>query len=995
MLMRQESIQRFLWGTSILNSYISFNSQLNYHDINIFSENFMRDMLNILYGHKLINQNLKNFNAPAFDLISREERLLIQVTVSDTPEKIKDTLRGLENLINKRDNLLKRLQELDAHRESLNPDSLAKTTQNRVSIEKQIAQIPDLTGYTIKFVILTRDTSKQKNYQGTYKNGYDTPNAILFDPEHDILDLSSFIQAVNNLDDDKLQKLNSFMEKNANLFIQRLVFPEPKDNIDTVIDEYANNFEGPLFRHAYVPNTKVRLCNLYVDPIYNTSDEKPSRDIVSLCSQFLWQDDSLRMLYIDGDAAIGKTSLISWLCYHYRNISQEAPIDSIGKAIFMGSKLVCIRLRELDFTSKMKDPIYPILSYLGIKSIVDFRRDYSDAVIILDGIDEISMIDNSISSAFIANFLLTVRKYFRENKLIVTGRPYFFDVDELRAETFKIKHVNLGHFGHEMREEWIKKYELCGEVIPPKTKQYILSLDSATAEGVADTPLALYLLASCEVREELQGNRWALYHEIFKNAIMKTEYNENFTYGTAHPAYQNLDVIYGIVCGISFRMFQNSKEERYYISSQELDQIIQSTEPHTVSPKWIRQCCVLCAYWKSNSNAGALQFYHNDIRDFFFSEYLYNVLIAYIGAPEGAPPASFVASLCAIFQYGYIFGTTWAQTFEFLYLRLKYEAEKASSGTPDYLPAGGFSKIFLKLFTSRELYGFLFDDFTYTGIRRVLINSTLLLRLIYQTWIDKDPEHNRLSFWENEKDCSLLNSSHIFLDWHDMFKQAVRIAPDSVISVGSSMDLSNLELRNLPFDGTIFNRSLFQNTDFAGSNLKKSSFDNTVLKDVDFSNCDLQHTSFRFATLINVNFTGAKLSGIDFSFADIQNCHWDGTIFSGCSFVCTKFRNCTLTNTQYPQVKLEDNASFDSPLNQTTFSDCSLFQASFSKATLIRASFSNCDLTESCFYDARLDHVTFCGGTLKQMDFAHATFAATDLTPLDISCNLSHTRYSH
>jgi len=43
MLMRQELIQRFLWGTSILNSCISFNNQLNYHDINIFSKNFMRD----------------------------------------------------------------------------------------------------------------------------------------------------------------------------------------------------------------------------------------------------------------------------------------------------------------------------------------------------------------------------------------------------------------------------------------------------------------------------------------------------------------------------------------------------------------------------------------------------------------------------------------------------------------------------------------------------------------------------------------------------------------------------------------------------------------------------------------------------------------------------------------------------------------------------------------------------------------------------------------
>lgn len=1009
MLMRQELIQRFLWGISILNSYISFNSQLNYHDINIFSENFMRDMLNILYGHKLINRNFEIDNARAFDLVSREEQLLIQVTSSNTPEKIKKTFRGLEKIISKRYNLLKHLQDIDTRIRSLKSnlelESLEKATQDRASMEEQIAQLPDLTGYTIKFVILTRDASVQKNYQGARKTGYDHPDDILFDVGQDILDLSDLIRMVNNLDDHRLQELDSLMEQNANLFIRRPVPPDPKDNINTVIDEYANNFESPLFRHTYVSNTKVRLCSLYVAPAYCEADGEPSRDIISLFSQFLWQDDSLRMLYIDGDAAIGKTSLISWLCYYYRNISQEDSTDSIGKAIFMGNKLICVRLRELDFASKAKDPIYPILSYLGIKSIADFRRDYSDAVVIFDGIDEISMIDNSLSSAFIARFLLTVRKYFKRNKLIVTGRPHFFDVNELCAGTFKIKHINLQHFDCEMRSEWIRKYELCGEIISPKTKQYILSLDTTTAVGVADTPLALYLLVACEVRKELQGNRWALYHEIFKNAIMKTEYNENFTMGTVHPAYQNLDVIYGIVCKISFKMFQNSKEERYYISGQELEQIIQSTELQAIPPEWVRQCCVLCAYWKSGSNNGALEFYHNDIRDFFFCEYLYDILAGCVGVSEGMPSTSFTASLCAIFQYGYISGTTWAQTFEFLYLRLKYEAEMTSTKVQDFLSTGnGFSKLFLKLFTSRELYGFPFEGSSYTSIRRVLFNSALLIRLIYQIWVDKDPKHNRLSFWKDEEDYDLLISSNVFLDWHDMFQHTIQIDSESIISVGSSMDLSYLRLRHIPFDGVVFSRSLLQNVNFAGSRLQKASYANAVLKDSDFSGCDLQNACFRSATLINVDFTGATLSGADFSFADIQNCHWDSIIFSKCNFTHTKFHHCILTNVQYLQARLKVAAFFDSTLEhaafdkdveleQTIFSNCSLIKANFSKVVLDCIRFHNCDLTASCFYDARLDRVSFCGGILKHIDFEQASFVATDLMPLDVSCCLSHAKF--
>jgi len=43
------------------------------------------------------------------------------------------------------------------------------------------------------------------------------------------------------------------------------------------------------------------------------------------------------------------------------------------------------------------------------------------------------------------------------------------------------------------------------------------------ASGVADTPLALYLLVRCDMREELQGNNWALFHEIFSKRFANRE----------------------------------------------------------------------------------------------------------------------------------------------------------------------------------------------------------------------------------------------------------------------------------------------------------------------------------------------------------------------------------------------------------------------------------------------------------------------------------------
>ena len=237
-----------------------------------------------------------------------------------------------------------------------------------------------------------------------------------------------------------------------------------------------------------------------------------------------------------------------------------------------------------------------------------------------------------------------------------------------------------------------------------------------------------------------------------------------------------------------------------------------------------------------------------------------------------------------------------------------------------------------------------------------------------------------------------------------MFQHTIQITSGAVIGIWSSMDLSSVKLRNIPFDGAVFSRSLLQNSNFAGCNLQKTSFVNAVMKDSDFSGCNLENASFCSAILVNVDLTGAKLCDVDFSFANIQYCHWNGYVFSNCNFTHAEFHHCTLTNTQYPQTELEGASFYESPLDhtvfnkslglkQTAFSDCSLVGTDFTKALLIYVCFRNCDLTGSFFNEARLGNVAFCGGTFKHIDFEHVAFAATDLTQLDVSCNLSHMKF--
>lgn len=93
---------------------------------------------------------------------------------------------------------------------------------------------------------------------------------------------------------------------------------------------------------------------------------------------------------------------------------------------------------------------------------------------------------------------------------------------------------------------------------------------------------------------------WALYHEIFHNAIINTEYNENFDNSLEHPIKDYEEILYKIVCSIAFRMFKNSMEERYYISSHELDEIINEsglTRNCKMGSKMLCPLCILEEQW--------------------------------------------------------------------------------------------------------------------------------------------------------------------------------------------------------------------------------------------------------------------------------------------------------------------------------------------------------------------------------------------------------------
>ncbi|CAD7288295.1 hypothetical protein LMG7974_00918 [Campylobacter majalis] len=93
---RKEIINSVAKGLALLGYEIEHRQTINDYSLNMYSENFYRDMLNTIYGYELDNANMNNKNAEYIDLRDEKNKIFIQVTSTKTKAKIDNTLKILE-----------------------------------------------------------------------------------------------------------------------------------------------------------------------------------------------------------------------------------------------------------------------------------------------------------------------------------------------------------------------------------------------------------------------------------------------------------------------------------------------------------------------------------------------------------------------------------------------------------------------------------------------------------------------------------------------------------------------------------------------------------------------------------------------------------------------------------------------------------------------------------------------------------------------------------
>ena len=159
------------------------NGKLNLLNTNVISENFYRDLLNLLYEFNLENLNKSISNEKAVDLADTTNKIIVQVTSDSSKKKIENTILKLNT------------EKYD--------------------------------GFNLKIVFIGNPNHSLRNVQ------FSIPSNFSFTPAIDILDVDSILKDIINLSTPRLEQIYEFIKN-------EIKYSDPTINLDSKLTQVIN-----------------------------------------------------------------------------------------------------------------------------------------------------------------------------------------------------------------------------------------------------------------------------------------------------------------------------------------------------------------------------------------------------------------------------------------------------------------------------------------------------------------------------------------------------------------------------------------------------------------------------------------------------------------------------------------------------------------------------------------------------------------------------------
>jgi hypothetical protein len=182
---------------TILASRIENRGKINLLDLNIYSETFFADLLNVLFDYQLVNLNIIKQNVEGIDLVDKKNKVIAQVSSTCTKQKIE------------------------------------------ASLGKKI--FDEYKGFRFKFVSIAKNAEKLRKLK------FNNPYGVLFSPEDDIIDPGTIINIILSMSIDKQKQVYEFIRKELG---NEIDIVKMDSNLATILnilasENLAHNIESP------------------------------------------------------------------------------------------------------------------------------------------------------------------------------------------------------------------------------------------------------------------------------------------------------------------------------------------------------------------------------------------------------------------------------------------------------------------------------------------------------------------------------------------------------------------------------------------------------------------------------------------------------------------------------------------------------------------------------------------------------------------------------
>lgn len=309
---RQKYLNEIADNLAWLKNKISLSNAIQLTDIDLFAEDLICGFLNILYDLKLENLNNIQPNYKGIDLGDRINRIAVQVTFSRKRIKVEKTIDDF----------------LECHYEKY---------------------------YDRLLIVVLGDRTK-------FNKDFNTRGIFKFSRTNDVLDINEMIREVNKKDDEKVEKIHSYLEKQF-------------------IKGHAQRSNYTLSKVEYVTDPPTNQCRFYQE---RTTEES---DIQS------WLMNGSRSYIIRGTGGIGKTELAKAIWHKMVVEGENYNISHLAWVPYQNSDLKLSICRAFLETKSIKNT-----DAAWIKNMDFFMKVQRNLLVFIDNIEKTEENDSVLRS---------------------------------------------------------------------------------------------------------------------------------------------------------------------------------------------------------------------------------------------------------------------------------------------------------------------------------------------------------------------------------------------------------------------------------------------------------------------------------------------------------------------------------------------------------------------------------------------------------------------